>query len=126
MRQLWVAHVRIPPDLVRLLRADQLEGDCAHRGHRRELNETFRLAVWQLAGNARDGLEPRNEQAESSVCAGLFRHARIFAAAPDGPSHGTVRRAHTFSSKRSTAGSPRDAPKLITPAANTFAPAGVS
>ena len=51
---------------------------------------------------------------------------RIFAVTPDGPAQGTVSRAQTFESRRSTAGSASDAPKLIAPAANTFAPAGVS
>lgn len=126
MRQLGVPHAGIPPDLVCLLGADQLERDRAHGRDGRDLDEPLGLGMTQLARDARNGVESRHEQAGGAVGAGVLGHASMFAAAPDGPPQGTVSRAHTFSSKRSTAGSPSDAPKLITPAANTFAPAGVS
>src|SRR5207302_4737647 len=45
---------------------------------------------------------------------------------PQGHVYGTLRRAHTLASRRSTSGCSSDAPKLSEPAAKTFAPEGVS
>lgn len=121
-----MAHVRLAPDLVGLLRPDQLERDGAHRRHRCELDEPFGLGVTELAGDARDCVKPGDEQTGGAVCADVLGHTWIFATASDGPAQGVASRDQTFASRRSTAGSLREAPKLITPAANTFAPAGVS
>ena len=121
-----MAHAGVAPDLVRLLGADQLEFDGAHRRDRGDLDQALGLGVTELSRNARDRVEPRHQEAGGAVGTCVLVHACMFAAASDGPSYGTVSRAQTFSSRRCTAGSPSDAPKLITPAANTFAPAGVS
>ena len=79
----------------------------------------------KLPGRACQCIETGDEQARCPFATGLVDHRRIFAPAPDGP-YGTVSLAQRFVSRRSTAGSPSEAPKLITPAAKTFAPAGVS
>ena len=121
-----MARVRLMPDLVGLLGTDQLERDRAHRRDGCELDEPFGLGVAQLSGHVRDRFEPRNEQAGSAICSDVLGHPRIFAAASDGPAYGTESRPQTFVSSRSTAGSPSEAPKLITPAAKTLAPEGVS
>ncbi len=126
MRQLRVPNVGLAPDLVRLLGANERERDRAHRRDRRDLDEPLGLGMAQLSRDARNRIESRRQQAGGAVGSGVLGHPSIFAAASDGPAHGTVSRAQTFSSRRSTAGSPSEAPKLITPAANTFAPAGVS
>ena len=126
MRELRVAQVRVPPDLVCLLGADQLQRDGPHRRDRRDFDQSLGFGVPALARDACDGIQPSHEQTCRPVRSGVLGHPRMFAAAPDGPAQGTLSRAQTFSSSRSIAGSSRDAPKLITPAANTFALAGVS
>lgn len=121
-----MAHVRLAPDLVGPLGANELERDGSHRRHGGELDETLGLRVGELGRQARDGVEPRHEQTCGAVRSGVLGHDRIFAGGADDPAYGSVSWAQTFASSRSTAGWPSDAPKLIAPAANTLAPPGVS
>jgi hypothetical protein len=56
-----MTRVRLAPDLVCSLGAEQLERDGAHRRDRGELDQPFRFDVGELSRRAGYGFEPGDE-----------------------------------------------------------------
>jgi len=121
-----MTHVGFAPDRIRLFRAQHLQRNRLHRRDGRELDKPLGLGVAELCGGVSDSVEAGDEQPGSPFGTGFAGHVTHVGDAVGRPGYGTLSRVHMFESNRSTSGRPSDAPKLREPAANTFAPAGVS